>query len=71
MSNAKNIRDLLPYGAIKRVSEKTNSPYWLVNAVIDNKATNETVLKALKAEISAAQKQAQRIDKLRASIINQ
>lgn len=68
MEKTKELRALLPYGAIKRVSEKLQIPYVSVNAVIDGKMKNIQVLSELGKEIKAEQKRQQKAQQLRNAI---
>jgi prefoldin subunit 5 len=69
MSKGANIRQVLPYGAIKRVSEKLRIPYVTVNAVIDGKVKNKEVLIALGEEVAAAKKEEKAYQKLREKLV--
>lgn len=68
MNKVKTIREQLPYGAIKRISAKTKTPYHTVNAVIDGKLNNKAVLLAAKGEIENYRKEQKEINDLRAEL---
>lgn len=64
MSKAANIREKLPYGAIKRISENLGVSYTTVNRVIAGKSKNVAVLKAIAREIAENKKHEEECQKL-------
>ena len=69
MNESKSIRKLLPYGAIKKISEISKTPYSTVNAVIDGKIENEKVYKAIEKVLKQEQVRATRIKALKTKLL--
>lgn len=68
MNETKSIRQLLPYGAIKKISELTKTPYSTVNSVIDGKLVNEKVYKAIERMLKKEEEKMQRISNMKSRL---